>query len=339
MKTSLIALTVALMAAPAMAADLKSSPQRRVADDLPTPPISQGPINNHSGFYVSGSLGVAEIDRSVDRSVNRERGVDQTIPANATQAQIDATVQQLKAAGVDVRGELVPGGNIVLPVERDHLGLSDNGDLSSTVFGAEAGYLYAPSRIGFSLGVAATFYGDADSGGSHSGELGSQSGGTVSCPKGACVGTPSLMGAQSGAYEVDRDFDIDLIARAHFFVTDRLSINAGGGLSLARASISGASGADIPTAINGYGAEFDEDDTSIGYVLTFGADYWLNERVTIGATYEYKRHDFSAGGSSSASSLPANGAFAYEQSSDHVSVEDETHTIKAKIGFKLGGID
>lgn len=300
-----------------------------------------------SGFYISGSLGVAEIDRSVSRSVERNINLDVNT-TGATAEEIADAQDELAEFGIP---SAVNGNTLSIPLIGDRLGLKDSDELSATVFGGELSYLYHPGgRFGFSLGLGGTVYNDAESSHAYAGQAGKFVGGTAAsdfsvptspttnftCADVAtCAGDPSPF-PQSGFVTVDRDYDIDLIARVHFFATDRLALNIGAGASLARAKVSGGNfSGGTGVVADAFDTSYSKDDTTVGLVLAAGVDYYLTDRITVGLDYNYKRHTFEID-SSSGATLPL-GTEAALSGGSKVSdeIEDESHTIKAKIGFKL----
>ncbi len=331
--TGLVAL-VALTGA-AAAADTYAS-QRGSTKDAPVDTTTFDP----SGVYFGGFVGHATIDRSIRRDVQRELGLDVTIPQNATQQDIDDLAKLLSDNGVRSGGSQTPGGNFTIPLAGDLLTGATQDDLSTVVFGAEALYLRKLGSIGVSVGGGVTFYGDSDTRSNYSGVVGSNALGTVICPAvntPAGCSNPSVLQGQSGFVSVERDFDVDLIARLHWFATDRFAINAGAGVSFARANIKAGNFADVGSvggAINahlpGLNTTIDEDDTSIAPVFTVGADYWATDRLKLGLAYEYKNHEFDAKGSNSASAPNV-----YATSNDSVKIEDDTHIVKLGVLLKL----
>jgi len=270
-----------------------------------------------------------------------------------------STDDEKAALSTGLAGNNIPhsfdGDVLNVPLVADSLFGRNSDDLDSTVFGGEASYLYVPnnSRFGFEVGAGATFYNDAKSRNVYTGAVGDYTGGTAlsefdttgpapggtTCANvGTCAGDPSFY-SQSGFMNFDRDYDIDLVGRVHFFMNDRLALNVGGGLSWAHASVSGASTVDGSYA--GLNTAFKDDVDSFGYVLTAGATYWATDQVTIGIGYDYKAHDFDVR-SSGSDSLDLGGPFGPVGSarlvggvSDRSSIEDEVHTIKARVGIKL----
>jgi opacity protein-like surface antigen len=337
-KTLMITASVLALTSGAQAADFRGSVKDEPVFSSPAPSANRG------GFYIRGDLGIANGERDISRRIDREAGIDLDVTGEKAE-----DVQDFRdtLSGFNVPSTL-DGNTLSIPLIGDRLGLSDRDDFSSSVFGAEALYLWQPGngRMGFSVGLGATFYGDAESRMSHAGANGKFVGGTAladfqaggfECSDiGTCAGDPSPF-SQTGTLHVERDFDIDLVGRIHYFATDRLALNAGLGVSFARANLSGVNVSD-QGANEAFGTRFDEDDTAIGLIATVGADYWLTDRITIGASYDYKHHEFSADASSRASTPlggPNSPVSIYGKSHDSADVEDDIHTFKAKIGFKI----
>lgn len=303
---------------------------------------------NHSGFYITGSLGIASGDRDMSRTI--DRNVDLELDTTNYDAD-DIAEAQAELAAVGVPSSL--NGNVLnIPLIADRLGFGDSRDVDSTVFGGELSYLWhMPSRrLGFEIALGATFYNDDATALSHSGLAGQYVGGTAladfnfnqgqfTCADiQTCAGDPSKF-TQTGIVTFERDFDIDLIGRVHFFAMDNLSLYAGAGPSFARGKVKGFN-VDDTLAANGrndLSTSFDEDVSSVGYVLNLGAQYWATPRITVGLDYTYKQHDFDASTSGSFAEPIHEGVDLVGASRDRVDIEDGIHAIKGRIGFKFGG--
>lgn len=354
MKSSiLIALTATLLSSGAYATDVFSG-DKSLKDDKN---YVSGSVANHSGFYITGSLGVASIDRSARRDITR--GVDAHL--DTTGADPDDVQDLRDALNASSIPNSLDGNTLTIPLIGDHLGLSGSEDLSSTVFGGGVSYLFQmpSSRIGFSLGLDATFYSDAESKGGHVDAIGNFVGGTAladvntggfSCANiGTCAGQPAFLGplglTQTGFVSFDRDFDIDIPIKLHYFATERLGFNVGVGPSFARGSLKGGNVATdaataaldgaLPGFASGLNTGFNDEDTSIGYVITAGAQYWLTDRIVLGVQGDYKHHTFEFDASSSAT-VPVGGPLSVStHSRDSVEVEDDVYSVKATASFKL----
>jgi opacity protein-like surface antigen len=324
--------------APALAADLggPDSPMNGHSTEY-TPTNSW----SRSGFYVTGTLGIANGDREISRTVTRDVGLElNTIGADPDDVQDFSDA--LSAASVP---HTVNADNLFIPLIADKLSGATSDEFDSLVFGGEVSYLYQlPQAPRFALEVAlgATFYDDAASSQAYAGAVGAYTGGTAAadfssggfdCSDiGTCAGDPSFY-SQSGFVKFDRDYDIDLIGRAHYFLTERFAINAGVGVSWAQASVSGASTVD--GTYEGLNTKFDKDTSSIGYVLTAGANYWITDNIVLGVAYDYKRHTFDVNTSASDSFDLGGGNSLIGGANDSVDITDDVHTIKARIGIKL----
>lgn len=218
-------------------------------------------------------------------------------------------------------------------------------DFSTAVFGAEVSYMQQIPNSRFILegGLGVTFYG----GNKTTFDFG-PSAGTIQSTDGVVGeiyrGEDDLnrFVEHTGTTSFERDYDIDLILRGHYLVTDRLTIHGGAGISWARASAKTAHTTDYDAGGPAEGVfdnSFKDTDTSIGPVLVAGLTYWATDRITIGAEYSYKNHEFDFGDSKTTDSQ-----YRYEHDhrtvyrynvSDDISVEDDVHAVKARIGIKL----
>lgn len=306
--TVIASLTAILLASSsAYAADVNGKGSTKDADIYGTPKT-----DSRSGFYISGNLGIASGDREVRGSVTGER-----YPLGTYDPEDPETFVQ----SYELKEGLVEG-----PLNVNHfLPFGKDDSFDSTVFGGEVSYLvHIPStRFGVELGLGGTVYTNSDTTVTFSGIPTDFPGTEHEAPSYDSV---------SGSAKFERDFDIDLVAKGHFFVTNDLSIYGGGGISWARANLKG--GHDNTNTPEGtYDNAYDENDSAFGYVLVAGAQYWVTDRIVVGLDYSYKNHEF---GFNSSSSLDTDDDGAVRRKTgDHVDVEDEVHTVKAKIGFKL----
>lgn len=336
--------------APAFAADVFHPGGMK--DDGPAP--ERAARSDHSGFYITGDLGVANGNRSVSRT--NDRGVDLDITEPAYSAVLDAnhdgTVSDDERAAASAALDTVniphtiSADSINIPLIADRLGIGADADFSATVFGGELSYLYQVNRrIGFEVGVGVTFYGNSDSSFSYTDASGKYVGGTALADANfggtnvcdvlaTCAGDTSHF-PQSGFVNVERNYDIDLIGRLHYFLNDRISVSAGGGISFARANISGGT-VDDTGIVSGLDTAFSKDDYSIGYVVNAGLNYWILDYVRLSAEYSYKHHNFSADSSAADSvNLGTPGVDLNGHAHDRVNVEDDVHAIKARVGITL----
>jgi opacity protein-like surface antigen len=276
----------------------------------------------HGGWYIKGNLGIAQGDRDVNMDLKREKG---TFEIETGDTPEDAP-----------EGFEPTETRVETPQWIDRLVGGESKDLEATVFGGELSYLYQRpgSRFGFEVGLGGTGYANSET--KHGFEDASATiiGGSLSDPDTCtnfCVGDEAGT-TQSGFLSVKRQFDVDLVGRVHYFLMEDLALNAGGGLSVARAKLKGGATTNSPIGGGAYDTDFDDTDTSIGYVLTAGATWWISDRWTLGLVYDYKVHEFE--GKVGRTTDDEN---EYRTVNHNVTVEDELHTIKAQLGLKLGG--
>ncbi len=359
-----VALGATILSAPAMAADAYSKGGSLKDSE---PQASYTGSANHSGFYITGALGIADGDRSIRRDINR--GLDAHIDRFDTDSDGDIDSDddqniadaQAQLATVGIPSALDSDGGLTIPLIGDHLGIGDSDGFSSTVFGGGLSYLFQmpERRIGISLGIDATFYNDAESSSGHTDAVGTFTGGTAladfnsggfSCANiNTCAGQPAALGnlalTQTGFLTFDRDFDIDIPVKLHWFVSDKFALNIGAGPSWARGNLKGtnvptdagssALNAALPGFSKGLSTVHDDDDTALGYVITAGAQYWVTDRIVLGIQGDYKEHTFEFDAASS-NSAPVGGPLSLiTRSHDSVEVEDSVYSIKATASFKL----
>jgi opacity protein-like surface antigen len=301
--------------------------------------------NGRGGFYIKGDLGIANINRDASVNVDREVGLDAPVPDSDGDGDIDDVDKDALSASLDAASiphRFGDSDNVLVPLIGDRLNGVDGVDLDTMTFGGEVSYLFhrPSSRFGFEIGLGITGYSDAESSHGYLNENGKLVSGTLISDNAGCAGIGACAGdespfTQSGAIKFDRDFDIDLIGRVHYFATDRLALNVGGGVSWARGNITAANLADN-AFLSGLDTSMDEDVSSIGFVLTAGATYWITNNITFGFAYDYKQHTFDADASAADSVPLGGGASIYGISSHNVEVEDQVHTLKARLGVKLG---
>ena len=339
---TLAASATVMLAAQANAADLGQQPtQDSLYDDVP-----HGTPFAPSGLYLKGDLGIANGERATHRQIDRQLDAEftpQDFNANGNADEADAWETFLGTSNIPYTRD---GNTFTVPFIADSLGLNDDQNWSSTVFGGEISYLYrAPrSRFGFELGVGATFYNDDSATDTeHNSIAGTYQAGTAAsefvvgpfnCSTvNTCAGDTSHF-TQSGFLDVERNYDIDLTGRVHFFAVDRLSVYGGGGISWAKADIMGANGPDSGGSF--YQTAFNESKTSLGYVLNFGTNYWLTDNATIMLDYTYKRHKFDAANGNSRHQTIFPGVLDVNHGvTDNVDIEDNVHAVKVRLGVKL----
>lgn len=282
--------------------------------------VEQVPTSTRTGLYIRGDLGLAWGDRDASaRIVGQKNNLD---AVDGPEVEDDKPVAGLIDDGMVFR-DLLAGR------------LSD--DFDATVFGGEIGYLWqfpANRKWGLELAVGGTVYGDNDTATAFGGD-------PVITGKGEDfpaniypdIGEANIY-SQMGHVSFERDFDIDILPRIHFFPTNNMSLYVGAGVSIAKGSLKGSHASDYGFADGVFDNAIDDDDTDVGLVLNVGGTWWMTDRLTLGLDYTYKRHefDFDAGRSTDA----AVGREAYRYSVDSsVNVEDDVHAVKARLGFKL----
>lgn len=269
---------------------------------------------NKSGLYINGSLGFSSGDRSIDGTASGEKiYLDNEFDDNGDPILVE---------------DLTDNRNV------DHIFKFGGDDkISGMVFGGGVSYLWQPAgtRFGIELDADTSFYTDNETslkyGGFATDHPGQGNESTSSDPL-------------SGSLKFQRDFDIDLVAKAHIFVRDDLSFYAGAGVSFANATLKGShsthdnSPADNQISDTIYKNSYDETDASVGLVLAAGAKWWINERVTLGLDYNYKRHDFDFETKSVADDKDCLEDLR-RYSADKIGVEDDLHTVKVKLGYRL----
>ncbi len=322
--SSVALLTAALFSTSAFAADVLGKGSTKDADIYGTPKT-----DTHSGFYIKGDLGIAQGDRNIAGGVS-----------GARYNPLDKDGKPVTNLPTTDKGPYTYGDLDVahfLPFGKD-------GDFDSTVFGGEVSYLFAlpGQRFGIELGLGGTVYNGGDTTVEFDGRPhdfladGSPKNHGQCAVKGFSGCDPnSSIDTVSGSAKFERDFDIDLVAKAHLFIDPRFSVYAGGGVSWARASLKGGHDNTNPAPEGHYDNAYDENESSFGYVIVAGAQYWVTDRITVGLDYSYKAHEFDFTSSSSTVGSASGDVGVLRTTSDNVSVDDDVHTVKAKIGFKL----
>jgi len=282
--------------------------------------VEQIPTSTHSGLYIRGDLGLAWGDRDASASIAGQKN-------------------NLKAlTGSEVTGGKPAAGLIDDGlVFRDLLSGRMGDDIDATVFGGEIGYLWqfrSNPQFGLELALGATFYDDDGTETDFGGKPTVTDKGT-NFPSNAYpnVGKPNIYG-QMGHVSFERDFDIDLIPRVHFFPTNNVSIYAGVGLSWARSSLDGEHASNYSYAKGVFDNAIDDEDTSLGYVLNVGGTWWATDRLTFGLDYTFKKHEFDFDAGRSTDAAVGGSAYRYNVDSS-VDIDDEVHAVKARIGYKI----
>lgn len=317
---SLLALSASL---PALSADLS-----KTAGD-PTSASYEAPLSSRSGFYVTGALGIAAGDRDGYGAIATDKHGTVVLDAEGQPTDEDTVDDGKPLAGLAT-------GDFIFS---DLLEGRKSDRFEALVYGGEISYLlHLPNRrFGVEFGLGATVYGDN--------ELKAAFGGnSVVTAKGDVplanaypdVGEEQRHG-QLGTVSFQRDYDIDLVAKGHYFVADNISLYAGGGLSWAQGSASASHASNYSVAGQAEGVfdhSFKKDDSALGYVLLAGAQMWATDQITIGVEYSYKHHEFDVESGKSTDAAVFGDAYRYGVS-DKIEVEDDVHAVKARIGIKL----
>jgi opacity protein-like surface antigen len=321
-KSTLAASAIALFfASPALSADIGGGSKDA--------PVYDGPALNRSGFYVTGTVGYAKGERDGYGSIATDKHGTVVLDEEGNPTELDTVGEDGPLAGL-ATGEFIFS---------DLLEGRKSDDFDSTIFGGDVSYLiHLPDRrFGVELGVGATFYADNQMKAAFGG-FPVATGKGDGCP--ACaypdVGEEQNHG-QLGSVSFERDFDIDLTAKGHYFVLENLSLYAGGGLSIAQGSASAEHASNYSVAGQAEGVfdnSFKKNDTSIGYVLLAGAQYWATDRIVVGVEYSYKKHEFDIGDSSTTDAAVFGDAYRYGVT-DKLEIDDEIHAVKARVGIKL----
>lgn len=325
---------------------------------------------NHTGFYIGGSLGIANGDRDIRQDIRTQKDClyegqenGEAAPFDGSQntqghnqnntffnswaeikngdhliANCDDTADEFSFAHVDDIFSPVLGPLIY----KDLLGLSNSDSWDAITYGGEVSYLYQipTSKFGLEPVLGAVFYGDNETVYDIDGS------GIIQDVNafGAGVGYGAVDDlnnhvVHSGESSFERKRDIDLIMRGHYFVNPDLSIYAQGGASWAKAkfSTSHATGYNEGSTAEGvFDNAFSQSDTSLGYVIGGGLQYWVAPNVTFGVDYTYKHHEFEFGSGNSTDAQYSGGGQLYRYGvSDDISVDEDIHAVKAKLSIKL----
>lgn len=282
--------------------------------------VEQVSTSTRSGFYIRGDLGLTTGDRDASASIAGQKN------------NLDALDDGPEVKNGEPVAGLIDDGMVF----RDLLAGRLSDDIDAGVFGGEVGYLWQfPNnrKWGLELALGATIYGDNETATAFGGD-------PIITGKGPDfpaniypnVGEANIY-SQVGSVSFERDFDIDLIPRLHFFPANNLSIYAGVGLSWARGSLDGKHASDYLVA-GAFDNSINDDDTSLGYVLNLGGTWWATDRLTFGLDYTYKKHEFDFDAGRSSDGAVRNSAYRYSVNSN-VDIDDEVHAIKARIGYKI----
>lgn len=344
------ALAVAGLSAPAFSADVYTD------DVIVTSPnyerVHEAYRANRSGFYVGGSIGIANGERTVERQINRQIDLNVDDPAFAALVDTDndgtITDAEREAASAALSQDNIPhtinDNSAVIPLIADQLKFGRESDFDSMVFGGEVSYLYhvPGAPVGFEIGLGTTFYNDSKTSLGHTDQAGQYQGGTALADAdfgggpicgGVCAGDPSPF-PQTGITSIERNYDIDLTLKGHWFLTPRFAVNVFGGPSWAQATLSGVN----DSGDERFNTAFEKDKTSLGFVVGAGVDFWATEQIRIGGSYDFKRHDWGNTASNSATEAldgPDLGVSLGGSTSDRVKAEDDVHTFKVKASIKL----
>jgi len=305
----------------------------------------QGTTVDHSGFYIGGTIGMAYGDRTIRQDIRTQKDClyegdvdgapEEDNTPDGVSCDDDADLFAFASEGDAFPPILGP------QVYNDLLRLTNSDDWNALTFGGEISYLYhiPSSRFGFEPVLSAVFYADNETTYDIDGSGIIQPGGNVFGGIYGDVGDENSQFTHSGTAAFEREHDIDLILRGHYFVNQDFSIYAQGGASWAKAKFSTAhtTGYDVGGKAEGvFDGAINQDDTSLGYVIGGGFQYWIAPRVTFGVDYTYKHHEFDFDGGNSTDSAYKNGTQLYRYGvSDDISVDEDIHAIKAKLSIKL----
>lgn len=292
--------------------------------------------HSRSGIYLTGALGWASIERDASASIKNQKNELGTVCASEDDDCGDV-------GDFNQADELVAGQVAGPLVFSDALSGRASDDQSAMVFGGELSYLFhlPNQRFALELGLGGTFYTDNESSVSFAGIptiTGTAAGGPVfGYPD---IGEAHDENATAGHVSFERDYDIDLVAKGHVFVTNNLSLYAGAGLSWAQASMNGSYGSTYATAYGLPAAEgvfdnsFSDDDSSLGYVLMAGFQWWATDRIVIGGEYSYKAHEFDFSAGKTTDAIVSREAYRYNTNGT-VEVDEDVHAFKLRAGLKL----
>lgn len=156
-------------------------------------------------------------------------------------------------------------------------------DSNTSIYGGvELSYLFHSSQqqIGFRPFVSANWNGGDDVDFSRDFEV------DVATPAGDIVGVPV---PASNTFSVSKDGDINAGLDLMFFPSQNTALFIGGGVSWGRFS------AKATNTFDGGGNAFDlnysEEDDSVGYLGRVGAQWWINQKLSIGILGEVRGFD------------------------------------------------
>lgn len=250
-------------------------------------------VSDVSGIYVSGTVGMAFIGRDGSRDLDRT-------------------------------GSIVGEDGAETVFSHSWASGRDSDDLESLTLGGGISYLkrMPSSPLGMEIGLSADWYGNTESKRNAVGNT------TMTIGDSDPFTSPF---ASTTTLKFAHDYDIDLVLTGHYFVADNLSVYAGGGISFAQASLKSSSSVEIGDR-TAYANRINDDEFSLGGVIVAGIKWWANDRLSVGAEYNYKWHSFEFDGHSS--EALNEGAFV-ERSHDSVNVDDDLHVVKLKASLKL----
>lgn len=276
------------------------------------------PDFNPSGLYLNGHLGSGWIDRSKDGSVHGQKTREVENPDDAEGAPETITES----------------------IFTDLLKFSDDeDDINPLMYGGGLSYLYKipHSRFGLELGVEGTFYGDNRS------DVSFDAAPVVTQSLDDFVyGYPDVGDdqgySQAGIFSFERNHDIDLLLKGHYFVKPNLSLFFGGGPSWASATGSGSHASNYHPVLGDAAAgvldnSFKKDSDALGFAVVGGANWWIDDNVALGVGAYYKRHDFDFSDGSTATAEIGD-TYTYN-AKDILDVEDEIWGARAELKIKL----
>lgn len=289
---------------------------------------------NNSGIYINGHLGFTRIDRSGTGSITGSKNellVTDGVDDDGNPIFVTATDENLEDGD-----PLFVGDNIFT----DFLTGSSEDELDKFVYGGGLSYLYHRGRFGLEIGLEGSFYSNNETKRDFVGAPTITNLNTFGEGIYGDVGDDQLYG-QLGSVSFERNYDIDLILKGHYFPRPDISLFVGAGPSWANASAKGSHVSnyhEINSAVAGavgvLDNSFDQDDNSLGFALVAGINWWADENVVVGAEAFYKRHEFDFGSSSTSNDTIGGSAYQFKVS-DELEVEDEQWGIKARAAVKL----
>lgn len=297
--------------------------------------------SDHTGWALRGFIGYAMGDRDIKSEANaflncRNAYELSEDPEDREQELKDIEMFVADANKAGVFASASNDGtvaNIVVPILGAFFNNSDSDDFNSLVFGGEIEHLWHRGQFGFGLAAGVTAYGDAESKTTFAKVPTFFERGTATNPDdGANHGQNGETGLTvSGFASVDRQFDIDLVAKLYYFPTPDLAFHVKAGPSFAKAKVKGGVSVDGTDA----SLEYENDDFSIGYVVGAGVTKWWSPVLSSTLEVDYKAHSFDANGKKS-ESLGEVHCFCDDLTVDaagSTDVDDSVWTIKAATAY------